>query len=472
MVNLLEKIKKYSKQDIVPMHMPGHKRNTSLTSDLPYSLDISEIDGFDNLHYSSGILAELASDCATLYGSEHAFPLVNGSTCGIHAAIRTATKPGDKVIVARNCHKSVYHAFELNQLQPIYLQPSLEPSFGINTSINPQQIANILAEQKNISLIIITSPTYEGVVSDIKAIANIAHQSCIPLLVDAAHGAHLGFSESFPKDAITCGADMVVISLHKTLPALTQTAMLHLKSSLISNENIARELAIFESSSPSYILLASIDNCISILQKNGKDLFSAYATKLQQLANDFDKLLYLKMLFAGDNPLLFAVDPSKIIISTREANITGPDLANILRKEYKIEIEMTATDYIIAMTSIYDSQDNFSRFSKAIRNIDATLAIDPLPHTKLGSYQPSLPQQAYTIADARVYENRGVLVPLNQAGNRICLEYILAYPPAIPLLIPGEIISEDIINYISDLTKNKVEIFSESREMPQKIKVI
>ncbi|HPP85843.1 MAG TPA: aminotransferase class V-fold PLP-dependent enzyme, partial [Bacillota bacterium] len=209
----------YRDSGIYPFHMPGHKRNAFLL-DFPFDcgLDITEIDGFDNLHDANGILAQGMKRAALLYGSERTFYLINGSTCGILAAVTACVRKGDKVLMARNCHKSVYNAVMLNELCPVYLVPPVGAE-GISGSIPPAEVEKALAENPDVRLVIVTSPTYEGVVSDIKAIAEIAHQRSVPLLVDEAHGAHFGFYEGFPESSVRLGADMVVHSLHKTLPA-------------------------------------------------------------------------------------------------------------------------------------------------------------------------------------------------------------------------------------------------------------
>ena len=470
MATLLDKLKAYSAKGIVPLHMPGHKRNNTLSQDLPYQLDITEITGFDNLHCCSGVLADLADKCAAIYGSDHAFPLINGSTCGTLAATRAATKPGDKVIVARNCHRSVYHALELNQLQAIFIQPDLDPVFGIAGSIDPQQLAATLKHDSDVSLVIITSPTYEGIASDIRQLADIAHQYKTPLFIDAAHGAHLGFSDFFPPSPVSLGADLVVMSLHKTLPSLTQTALLHLKSDLIAAEDISRELAVFESSSPSYILLASIDQCISLLDDQHQQLFAAFEKNLGCLTKELADLKRLTYLGEADNHSpFFALDPSKIIVSTRKTNLSGADLAAQLRNDWQIEIEMSAADYIIAITSIFDSKKNLSRFSRALRQIDKQLLTDPQTNHDKHHSLPPLPETSITLAQAR--ESRGVEIPLDKAAGRVSLQYILAYPPAVPLIIPGEIISEEMISYIQVLIDNGVDIYADNQSSQYKIKV-
>ena len=224
--DLFETVCTYGRSAI-PMHMPGHKRNTDLLgNDLPYAGDITEIDGFDNLHdmETEGILNAIAKRASALYHAKFAFPLVNGSTGGILAAIRATAAPGDTVLAARNCHQSVYHAIELCELAHTSLLPPTDAVSGIYGSIRPEDVEAAFSKDPTIRAVILTSPTYEGVISDIKSIARTVHRYGATLIVDAAHGAHLGFHPAFPDSALQLGADAVVISLHKTLPSPSSTS--------------------------------------------------------------------------------------------------------------------------------------------------------------------------------------------------------------------------------------------------------
>ena len=216
----------YGKSDVYPFHMPGHKRNPLPFPEV-YGIDITEIDGFDNLHHAEGILKEAQQRAADLYGSAHCYYLVNGSTCGILASICAAVKKRGRILAARNSHKAVYHALFLSELTAEYLYPAVTEC-GIQGQITPRQVEDALKKDPETSAVVITSPTYEGVISDIEGIAKVAHVHGIPLIVDSAHGAHLGFGGEFPQNAVRLGADAVIESLHKTLPSFTQTALLHL----------------------------------------------------------------------------------------------------------------------------------------------------------------------------------------------------------------------------------------------------
>ena len=479
MGNLEERLENYFNEDYLPMHMPGHKRNIKLLGEkLPYRIDITEIDGFDDLHHPEGIIKEIEEKAKKIYKSNKSFILVNGSTCGILAGIRSVVNYGDKVVVARNSHKSVYNAIELNGLNPIYVLPKID-EYRINKNIETSDIESILEKNRDIKLVIITSPTYEGVLSDIKTIVNIAHKYKVPVLVDEAHGAHLNFMKNSNYEALNSGADIVIQSLHKTLPALTGTAILHIQGDLVKEENIRRELSIFETSSPSYILMSSIDECLSLIESNGKKLFLDYQENLKYFYNEARKLKKLKIL---GNEILNKnnngkskekirkelYDFGKIVIITKNTNITGKELADILREDYKIEIEMSSTYYIIAMTSICDNKESFERLLNALKEIDLKLVEEKVKeeaNNDFTYYDVDLPRKAMPINEA-LNSKKFVLENYKNLEGKISKEYIFAYPPGIPIITPGEVFDKNIINIIENYMKANIELRSTFDKFP------
>ncbi len=466
MGKLEEELENYFDENYLPMHMPGHKRNIKLLGEkLPYKIDITEIEGFDDLHHPEGIIKEIEEKAKKIYKSKKSFILVNGSTCGILAGIRSVVNYGDKVLVARNSHKSVYNAIEINCLNPIYVLPKID-KYGINKNIKADDIENILEKNKDIKLVIITSPTYEGVLSDVKSIVNIAHKYKVPVLVDEAHGAHLSFMENSNFEALNCGADIVIQSLHKTLPALTGTAILHIKGDLVKEEDVRRELSIFETSSPSYILMSSIDECLDLIERNGEKLFLDYQENLKYFYNEAKALKKLKVL---GNELLEKnlYDFGKIVVITKNTNITGKELSDILRKDYKIEVEMSSNYYIIAMTSICDSKESFERLLNALKEID--LKLEEVEDNTV-SYKIQLPKKEMTINEALESKNFKLENYKNLEG-KISKEYIFAYPPGIPIITPGEVFDKNIINIIESYIKSNIELISTFNKFPN-IKIV
>lgn len=424
MKTLKQQLEQYQNQAVTPMHMPGHKRNPKTAAylhNISEQWDITEIEGFDNLHNANGILKESMEHAAKTWGSDHAYFLVNGSTCGILAGIRASTKRGDRVLVARNCHKAVFHAIELCGLVPVFVLPTFMENdlFG---SVRPQKIEQKIQEFPDIKLIILTSPTYEGVLTDIASVCQIAHRREIPVFVDEAHGAHLGFFDYFPDGAVKAGADVVVQSLHKTLPSLTQTAILHTNGHRICQERFKHQLAVFETSSPSYLFLMSIDECVRHLQK---EHFAKWATLLEQFyqkAKTFRNLSVLQQTTGQ-----FMRDRSKIVILSENGFQVGQEL-----RKRKIEPEFVTPSYVLAMTGMGDTEKTLTAL------FDALTEIDRIPCKKIQkqSFVPSCPQLKQ-LPEQALQSDFELISPQN-AKHRISAEYIWAYPPGIPLLIPGE----------------------------------
>lgn len=363
-----EKLREYASLDYYPFHMPGHKR-TSLALGEPSHIDITEIDGFDDLHHETGILLEAEERAAKLWGAKRSFLLVNGSTCGILAAMSVLAERGSTVLIAENCHKSVRHGRELNDFREVPLAP-IKTRFGIDGQISPEAVEQAFFDHPEARAVVLTSPTYEGIVSDIEAIAGIAHRHGALLLVDEAHGAHFGMHADLPKSAVTCGADLVVQSLHKTLPSLAQTAVLHLCTDRVPERKLQRALDIFETSSPSYVLLASMDRCIRLLATEREALFSDYLARLSEWYGSNADLKRVKILTDADltKNEAFARDKGKLVL--RAEHSSGRALMDTLRRVYHLELERAERDYAIAMTSICDTEDGFRRLTEALHELD------------------------------------------------------------------------------------------------------
>lgn len=466
---LYDKLKNYSKNGVYPFHMPGHKRiiiNNEYT--IPYEIDITEVHGFDNLHDADGCIKEIEDKSAHMYSVKRAFLLVNGATGGILSAIRAMTKYGDKIIVARNCHKSVYNAIELCGLNPVYVMPESIEKYGIYSHILPQKIEMLLSENPDAKLVIMTSPTYEGVVSDIKAISEICKKYNVKLFVDEAHGAHFPFSVRFPSESVRCGADVAVVSLHKTLPSLTQTALLLTNNPALENQ-LKDNLSVFETSSPSYVLMSSIENCLDYISDN-KSVFYEYIHNLDDFYSESQNLKNLKILYSDEHikQNVFDYDIGKIIISTADTTLSGIELAKILREKFKIETEMAYTNYVIAMTSLCDSKEGFNRLTKALFEIDKFCKSEH-KSSDIFNIISEIPDKAFKSSNRFDYTSEKL--PIKSAKGRASLEYIWAYPPGIPLVVPGEIITEEVILTIDYLKSKKVEIYSSEKNLPDYISV-
>ncbi len=421
--------------DKYPFHMPGHKRNPEF--DITGSeIDITEIEGFDNLHSPDGLILDIEKRLQSHYKSKNSFLLVNGSTVGILAAIFAVCNEGDKIIIARNCHKSVYNACVLLKLKVVYLEPEFDSVNQCYTGIMQDKVDEVMQRHSDAKAIVITNPTYEGRMSNIKA--------DIPLIVDAAHGAHLGLG-NFPAYP---GGNIVISSLHKTLPALTQTAVLNIYDDKFT-ARAKRYLDMLETSSPSYILMSSVSRCLDIMEN--KELFNEYYKRL----TDFRQIdLYSLHLKYSD-------DISKLVISTENTSMSGTELADILRNRYLIEPEMASLNYIVLMTSVGDTAEGFDRLQKALLEIDSTLLQKNEPPKR----KPPVPDGIKVFA----YPERTAETPLDSSAGKACAEFIYAYPPDIPIICPNEIISEATIKYLKELIDSGVNLVSDSGLLPNSV---
>lgn len=448
------KLRDYADTDTYPFHMPGHKRNMDGFEN-PYNIDITEITGFDDLHHADGIIKEAQQRAAKLYGADRCYYLVNGSTCGILSAISATTKKGDKIIVARNCHKSVYHALYLRELQPVYVYPE-ESDYNIQGQIRKEDIQEILEQNTDIKAVIITSPTYDGVVSDIAEIAKLVHAYNIPLIVDEAHGAHFGLDESMPQNAINLGADCVIVSIHKTLPAFTQTALLLVNEGKADCQKIEEFLDIYETSSPSYILMAGIEKCIRVMTENSKELFARLNQNLDGFYKKMRALQKLHVLIEEDfKDKAFEFDRTKILISTENTDITGHQLKEILTDRYQIELEMSCENYALAIATVMDEEDGFRRLAEALIEIDSNCNIQKTSCSIREIY--TKPERKYEIHEIDNFSKEKV--SLQQAEGKISSEYIYFYPPGIPILVPGERINIQNIKAIEEAIAQGIEVY-------------
>ncbi|MBE5881435.1 MAG: aminotransferase class I/II-fold pyridoxal phosphate-dependent enzyme [Lachnospiraceae bacterium] len=447
---LYEKLLSLKHTGEYPFHMPGHKRNeTDSLFDEIVQLDITEIEGFDNLHHAEGILKKEQEFAAELYGAEETFFLINGSTAGVLAAICATTDENQAIVISRNAHKSAYHALFLKNLTGCYVYPqSGEGVYGICGNIRPEDVAEQM-DESGAKVVFVTSPTYEGILSDIARIAEEVHKRDGILIVDEAHGAHLGFHSYFPESAVLQGADIVVQSMHKTLPSLTQTALLHVCSDRVCRKQIAMWLGIFQTSSPSYVLMASMSRCLHMLKQQGNELFEVYAGRLQSFYNNVRKLQHLKVIHSTFVEEKFGTtfDPSKInicvhsLIDEEGNGYQGKELARELLDNYGLQMEMVSGNYVIAMTSINDTQEGFDRLEKALFEIDGRLCGEE-DKSKDVLTQQMTDSAAMTIKAALGAKKKKET--WMDCVGKISAEYIYLYPPGSPILTPGERISESI----------------------------
>lgn len=457
MSELFEKLSAYGASDYYPYHMPGHKRRlkTDTMRELA-QIDITEIDGFDNLHDAQGILKRIQEEAAAAYGAEESFFLVNGSTAGILSAISTAVSPGGKILMVRGAHKSAYHAAYLRDLQIAYLWPGVHPLFGCNLPATAKEVEEALQQTPDVQAVFIVSPTYEGLAADVKSIAEAAHKRNIPLIVDEAHGAHLGFDGRWPESSVKQGADLVIQSLHKTLPAPTQTAILHVNGKLVDRCRLRRFLGIYQTSSPSYIFMAAMEDAIATTSANREKLFGdfwEYWKGMTESLSACRNLIFLK----EENS-----DPGKLAVMDKTGFLDGEQLYEMLLHKYHLQPEMAAGRYVLAMFTIGDTKEGYERLTKALLEIDEYITAERKQRTQ----EKLMEREGNRMADAvtpvciqkktqavtgigRAWDASKEWVLLKDAEGKTAGEYVNLYPPGSPIIVPGEIFTKDILTEIA-----------------------
>lgn len=467
---LYDSLIEYAKNGRYGFHMPGHKRQGSLLNGMdPYDIDITEIEGFDNLHCARGIIKNSMDKASEELGTDRTWFMVNGSTGGILAAINSVTYIGDTILIGRNCHKSVYNAVEIRNLKAEYLYPKVIEELGIFGGYDVLDVEKKLSQNPNIKAIVITSPTYEGLVSDVKKIAEIAHRYNAVVIVDEAHGAHFSLSDKLPIPAYKLGADIVIESSHKTLTSLTQTALIHLMRGRVCERKLERYLSVYQSSSPSYVLMASIDKCINDISEQGEEKTEKLLTKIKDFRENVNNLK--NMFIPGEELInkhgIVDVDPTKLSIFIKGKATTGVKLASILREDFNFEVEMEGENFVLAITSISDNLDKLDELYEALKKIDESLVSK---EEKICLKVIGENKSAMSAYEALQLDTEYIFIGDSQ--GRISAEYVSLYPPGIPLIVPGEIISQEMIEKIKEYKELGLNIIGLDDEKINKIKVV
>ena len=484
---LINRLKAYKDSRIYPFHMPGHKRlqlggikgetaRSGMDFPNPFFVDITEVEGFDNLHHAQGILKQSMEWAARVYGADRTWYLINGSTCGILASVCGCTRPGGHILMSRNCHKAAYHAAYINHLRTSYVYPQDLPGLGIQGGILPEDVEKALEEHRDIQAVFIVSPTYDGVVSDVSKIAEIVHRKGIPLIVDEAHGAHFRFGKWFPDSALDMGADAVIQSVHKTLPSLTQTALLHIKGNYVNSRNIERYLSIFQSSSPSYVFMASIENSIFVMDRMQRERDSVQMKEYEAHLMDLRRrLASMKNLRLVDRDIVgmggvWDLDVSKIVVPTRGTALSGLDLSSILREKYHLEMEMCGAVYVTAITTVFDSPEGLQRLGDSLEEIDADITGMPGSREDGPAVYGMRAQARCSLREAMDSPCRPVR--LKESEGQISAEFVYLYPPGIPILAPGENIARNILDVIEEYIKKGLPIQGPEDESLETLRVL
>ncbi len=438
-VMLDDKLRELAESDVYPFHMPGHKRRLQSPAD-PYRIDITEIEGFDDLHDPQGVILEEEEAAAAIYGADRSYLMVNGSTGGNLAAVFAATHDGDTVIMGRNCHKSVYHAAELRRLRTVYVYSQLTPE-GMAMEAGYEGYRQAIDRHPEAAAVIVTSPTYEGMTEPLPEIAAYAHTHGMKVIVDAAHGAHLGFDPYFPPSPVDSGADLVIMSLHKTLPALTQTAVLHCRRSGDDfwQSRVEHYLNCFQTSSPSYVLMDSMSLCLRFLQQ-GRERFAAYAGRLREF---YRQCKTLRRFYVEARP---GQDPSKIVIFAGDSGLSGGEISRRLREESRLALEMSSFSYCLAMSSVMDESGALGRLFDGLRRMEEGDLLEkksavPMLRQPFAEHEAVLPLWEAAASSQRV-------LPLAESAGCVAASEVCLYPPGIPVLVAGERIKKEDVELL------------------------
>lgn len=474
---IFNELEKLSKRNMISFHVPGHKNgkiferyNIDIVNNIG-KFDITEIPGSDNLHAPEGMIKEAQERAKEFYGGDYTFFLINGTTCGIISMIMTVANPGDKIIVQRDCHRSVISGMILGGVVPVYVKPEIYSELFLNMAISPRSIEDAIKEHPDVKAVMITYPNYYGICSDIEEIEKIVHRHNKVLIVDEAHGAHLKLSDKLPISALDAGADIVVQSTHKMLPSFTQSSMLHVNAERIDVDKLKAMLMLNQSSSPSYLLMASLDMAMTIAYKDGNFLMERLIDNINDFVKEIGSMKGLSIL-SKDIIGKYGVkniDITKLTINMQGLGVEGTRLEEILRKKYNIQLEMADIYNVLAIASIANDRNDFNRFSSALESIHDDKKIT---HRKieLPEFSFMIPKMDLLPREA-VYREKENISFINSIG-RISGEYIIPYPPGIPLVCPGEVISEELVKYVEILKNLGIRIVGIKDESLNTINVI
>ncbi len=475
---LIQALQHWTSYNHAPFYTPGHKHGRGMGVEFQELWqtaglrgDLAELPGLDNLADPSGPIAEAQSLAAQTFGADHTRFLVNGSTAGIIAGILATCSPGDRILLPRNIHKSVIAGLIHSGAVPIYLQPEYNSALDIAHSVTPRTVELALQLHREISAVMIVAPTYYGVSGDIAGIADIVHQYQIPLLVDAAHGAHFGFHPNLPPSALSLGADLVVQSTHKLLGAMTQAAMLHVQGDRIDIDRLDRSLQLVQSSSPNYLLMASLDSATAQMATHGKELLDrtlALTDKARAELSNIPDLFTLDFSQPTEGCRYF--DPTRLTVTVTDLNLTGYEADEILCQQYQVVSEMPTLRHITFIISIgnqeWDIEMLVAGFQSLAKHHHGTTPLNLLLCKQITALATPVltPREAFFAHQ--------VTVPIEEAFDRICAELICPYPPGIPLLIPGEVVTREAIAYLQDILSSGGEIVGNFDSTLQSLRVV
>lgn len=457
---IIDGLKKYKDKKTVRLHIPGHKGRRGLEEktaevfgkDL-LEIDVTEVHHMDDLHQPSGMIRDAQEKAANLWKSEKTYFLVNGSSSGLIAAINSAVKEGEKILIPRNVHKSVYSALALSGGIPVYFQPEMNMEQGVVGGMDLEKLEDVLLAHPDLKAMVVINPTYQGVCSDLKAICQLAHSKNVVVIADEAHGAHLAFSKNAPLTALEAGADLVIQSTHKTLGSLTQSSMLHVQGNLVDYGRLKYFLEVMQSTSPSYLLMASLDSARSFAETEGEKLFNRLEQAVIRAKNQINRLKGFTCLDSkviGKNGI-YGLDPFKLVISGKYIGLSGYALHQKLYETYHIECEYGDANNITCLLGIGSEPSDIETLVRSLEEISESSTVKTLEHSKKEKMIPPLPNWVpYKMTPREAMNQKTRTVSWEDSVGEISGEMIIPYPPGIPVVLPGEIITEEIGDFLAN----------------------
>jgi len=456
---LFEAMKEYHQKNVIPFDVPGHKHGNGLPEFIDYfgktimELDVNSMKPLDNLSNPIGVIKEAEELAAELFWADHAFFLVNGTTVGIQAMIMSVCNPGDKIILPRNIHRSAINGLILSDAIPAYIEPEVDNELGITLNISIEKVEQAIIRNPDAKAILVTNPTYYGFAPDLKRIVKLAHQYGLAVLVDEAHGSHLSFNPKFPISAMDAGADMTTLSFHKTGGSLTQSSLLLTNDGTVDSKHVKTILNLLQTTSASYLLMVSLDLARKNLAQNGEKEFQRIlklVRKARSEINAIDGVSSFGLDLVGKEGV-FSFDETKLTIKMNELGLTGFEAYDILRDEYNIQMEFGDAYNTLAVVSLGDDAESLERLISAVQDMSKKYRKDPICF----SGALALQNPEVIVSPRHAFYSSKKVKKLEECEGHISAEFIMAYPPGIPIVTPGERISKEIIEYVQFLKSQK-----------------
>lgn len=475
---LFTKLVEHASRNPIQFHIPAHKKGFGMPSEFSefigpnaLSIDLINIAPLDDLHSPKGIIKEAQELAAQAFGADHTFFSVHGTSGAIMTMVMSSVGPGEKILVPRNVHKSVLSAIIFSGAHPVFMHPEIDPAIGIAHGVSLDTVRVTLDAHPDAKALLLINPTYFGISADLKSIVELSHERGVPVLVDEAHGVLFGFHEDLPLSAMQAGADMAATSVHKLGGSMTQSSVLNLREGMISPEHVQAVLSMLHTTSTSYLLLASLDVARKNLAIHGHDLIERTIRLAQDCRRRINEIpgLYCFGEEILKSSATFAHDPLKINVTVKDLGLSGWEVEKILRKDFNIEVEMSDMYNILCIITFGDTEQTINLLVDALRQIAARYEAAEKEVKTIKN--PSIPLLALSPRDA-FYNKQTEIVPLKEAAGRIIAEFIMVYPPGIPIVMPGEVVTKDNIEYIEEHVKEGLPVQGPDDPNIQFVKVL